>query len=268
MPPVRPPALFERWIQRPSSPRPSITSWTADPNRRVCSNPSPNSTPLTMLMLMTAAASAASSRRSQWTYEPSPIGTPWATTSKTPPTVSPSDARLVDPGDHPRLGLGIGAAQRDGVGLVARAASRRAGSTATPPTSAVNDQTSTPSSARNARATPPAATRAVVSRARRPLEHVADVVEAVLEGAGEVGVAGPHAGHRRRPLVAARRPRPASSAASSSLERLDLHDRRSSSPSRGSRSSSRIGEPSVRPWRTPATISARSCSIAWRAPRP
>ena len=40
-----------------------------------------------------------------------------------------------------------------------------AGSTATPPTSAVNDQASMPSSRRKARATPPAATRAAVSRA-------------------------------------------------------------------------------------------------------
>src|ERR687897_473100 len=36
------------------------------------------------------------------------------------------------------------------------------GSSATPPTSAVNDHTSIPSSARKARATPPAATRAAV----------------------------------------------------------------------------------------------------------
>src|SRR5690348_18119099 len=34
------------------------------------------------LPILTAAASAASSRRSHWTYEPSPIGTPLATTSK------------------------------------------------------------------------------------------------------------------------------------------------------------------------------------------
>ena len=163
-PPVRPPALFERWIQRPPSPRPSMTSWTCDPNRRVCSKPSPNSTPLTMLMLITAAARAASSRRSQWTYDPSPIGSPWATTSNTPPTVSPferaSSIRAII-----RVSAS-GSGQRSGE---ASAASRgrlaASGSTATPPTSAVNDQTSTPSSARNARATPPAATRAAVSRA-------------------------------------------------------------------------------------------------------
>ena len=31
---------------------------------------------------------------------------------------------------------------------------------------------------------------------------------------------------------------------------------------------SAIGLPSVRPWRTPEMISARSCSIFWRRPRP
>src|SRR6478672_1779200 len=147
-PPVSPPALFVRWIQRPPSPRPSITSWTAEPNRRVCSNPSPISTPFTMLMLITAAASAASSRRSQWTYDPSPIGSPWATTSNTPPTVSPperaQDGPRHAPGRNPGRGLAGGGA----------------------------------------------------------LEDVANVVEPVFQGADEVGVAGPDAGDRGRPLVA------------------------------------------------------------------
>ena len=66
-PPVRPPALLLRCTHVPSSRRPSMTSWTCDPNRRVCSNPRPSSTPLTMLMPITAAARAASRRRSQWT---------------------------------------------------------------------------------------------------------------------------------------------------------------------------------------------------------
>jgi hypothetical protein len=39
--------LFVRWIHVPSSRRPPITSWTCDPKRRVCSNPSPISTPFT-----------------------------------------------------------------------------------------------------------------------------------------------------------------------------------------------------------------------------
>ena len=59
-----------------------------------------------------------------------------------------------------------------------------------------------PSSRRNARATPPAATRAVVSRADERSSDVADVVEAVLERAGEVRVAGPDARDRLGALVA------------------------------------------------------------------
>ena len=59
-----------------------------------------------------------------------------------------------------------GSGQRSGLSSAsARVRVHRAGSTATPPTSAVNDQTSIPSSARRRRATAPAATRAVVSRA-------------------------------------------------------------------------------------------------------
>ncbi len=117
-----------------------------------------------MLMLMTAAASAASSRRSQWTYEPSPIGRPWTTTSNTPPTVSPaeraSSIRAIIAASASGSGQRSGDASASSRGRV-----QLAGSTATPPTSAVNDHVSIPSSRRNARATPPAATRAAVSRA-------------------------------------------------------------------------------------------------------
>ncbi len=117
-----------------------------------------------MLMLMTAAASAASSRRSQWTYEPSPMGSPWTTTSKTPPTVSPADRASSMRAIIAASASGSG--QRSGESSASsRGRVQLAGSTATPPTSAVNDHASMPSSRRNARATPPAATRAAVSRA-------------------------------------------------------------------------------------------------------
>ena len=163
-PPVNPPALLVRWTQRPASSRPSMTSWTCEPNRRVCSNPRPNSTPLTMLMLMTAAARAASRRRSQWTYDPSPIGSPCTTTSKTPPTVSPADRASSIRAIIAASASGSG--QRSGeTSASSRVRVAFAGSRATPPTSAVNDQTSIPSSRRKARATAPAATRAAVSRA-------------------------------------------------------------------------------------------------------
>ena len=154
-------------------------------------------------------------------------------------------ARLVDPGDHRRLGLGVRAAQRRRVGLVPRAASPVAGSTATPPTSAVNDQTSMPSSRRNARATPPAATRAAVSRAdarsrtfRTSLKpYLSAPARSAWPGRTRVtGVA------RLLPSAAAA----ASSAASSSLSASTCMTRVQFSQSRFA-TSSRIGEPSVSP---------------------
>ena len=70
-----------------------------------------------------------------------------------------------------------GSGQRSGE---ASASSRdrvhRAGSTATPPTSAVNDQTSIPSSRRNARAIASGGDPRRRLAGGRPLEHVADVV--------------------------------------------------------------------------------------------
>ena len=95
---------------------------------------------------------------------PEPDRSPWTTTSNTPPTVSPaeraSSMRAIIAASASGSGQRSGeasASSRDRVAF--------AGSTATPPTSAVNDQVSMPSSRRNARATPPAATRAAVSRA-------------------------------------------------------------------------------------------------------
>ena len=264
-PAVSPPALFERWIQRPASPRPSMTSWTCEPKRRVCSKPSPSSTPLTMLMLMTAAASAASRRRSQWTYDPSPMGTPVATTSNTPPTVSPasraSSMRAII------AASASGSGQRRGdASASSRERLARAGSTATPPTSAVNDHTSMPSSRRNARATPPAATRAAVSRADARSSTLRTSSWPYLSAParspwpGRTRVTGVD---RLSPPSAAATSAAASSSDSGSTCMTFVQFSQSLLATR-----SRIGEPSVRPCRTPATISARSCSICWRAPRP
>ena len=242
-----------------------MTSWTPEPNRRVCSKPRPNSTPLTMLMLMTAAARAVSSRRSQWTYEPSPIGSPWTTTSNTPPTVSP-----LDRASSMRAIIAVsasGSGQRSGD---ASASSRErvalAGSRATPPTSAVNDQHSMPSAARKARATPPAATRAAVSRA----EARSSTLRTSLKPYFSAPARSAWPGRTRVTGVARLLPPSAasySSAASSSVRAPTCMTRVQFSQSR-LRTSRRIGEPSVRPWRTPPRISARSCSMVWRAPRP
>ncbi len=108
---------------------------------------------------------------------------------------------LVDAGDHRRLGVRVGAAQRRGVGLVARA--RRAGRIDGHATDLRRERPDL--DAELAQEGPGHGPRRDPCRclARgRSLEHVAHVVEAVLERAGEVGVAGPDAGDRRRPLVA------------------------------------------------------------------
>ena len=96
-----------------------------------------------------------------------------------------------------------GSGQRSGdASASSRERVARAGSSATPPTSAVNDQTSMPELAKE-RARDAAGRDAGGRLARgRTLQDVADVVEAVLEGAGQVGVTGSDAGDRRRALVA------------------------------------------------------------------
>ncbi len=265
MPPVRPPALFERWIHAPLASRPSITSWTSEPSRRVCSKPSPSSTPFTLWMLMTAAATAPSSRRSQWTWLPRPIGSPWATTSKTPPTVFPR-ARASSIRATIRASAS-GSGQRSGLASVsARLRVQLAGSTATPPTSAVNDQTSIPSTARNARQTAPAATRAAVSRAEARSRTGRTSLKPYFRAPARSACPG-----RSRVTGCARllpsAARPASSPAWVAVSGSTCITRVQFSQSRF-RIRSRIGEPIVSPCRIPARISARSCSIAWRAPRP
>ena len=110
-------------------------------------------------------------------------------------------AGLVDPGDHPRLGIGVGAAQRARVGLVARArrVCRIHGDAADlgrerPDLDAeLGEERPRDGAGRDARGR--------LAR-RRSLQHVAHVVEAVLERAGEVGVPGPDPRDGRRALVA------------------------------------------------------------------
>ena len=200
MPPVRPPALLVPWCQRPSS-RPVMTSCTADPRRRVCSKPRPNSTPLTALMETIACASAPSRRRSHCTWLPRPSGTPVATTSKTPPSVSPAD-RASSMAATMRASA---AASRQRRGLASASSRERggaSGSAATSPTATVWLQTSMPSSPRKARQTAPAATRIVVSRAEARSRTSRTSSKSYLTAPGQVGVAGPDARHGARPLVA------------------------------------------------------------------
>ena len=266
MPPSRPPALFVCRLHSPAESRPSITSMTAEPKDLVCSNPSPSSTPLTMGMLMTAPASAASRRRSQWTWLPRPIGTPVAIASKTPPAVSPaaraSSMRAIIRSSAAASG------QRSGLASVSsRDRVAAAGSSATPATSAVNDQTSMPSWASSARATAPAATRAAVSRAEARSSTLRTSPNPYFTAPAR------SAWPALRCVIGMAFLSPASAIAASSeacssvsgsicMTRVQLTQSRF-------RRSSRIGDPMVRPWRTPPSISARSCSMdVLRAPRP
>ena len=206
-----------------------------------------------MLMLITAAASAASSRRSQWTYDPSPIGSAVDHDLEHAADRVAVRARLVDAGDHRRLGVGIRAAQRRGVRLVAGA-----GGAGRVDRHAADLGRERPDlDAQLAQERPRDAARGD-PRGRlargRALERVAHVVEAVLERAGEVGVPGPDAGDRRGRACCRPRRAAASSAASSSLSGPTCITRVQFAQSRLS-TSSRIGEPSVRPCRTPDRIS-------------
>ena len=257
--------MFVRWIHAPAGSRPSITSWTSDPSSRVCANPSPISTPFTLWMLMIAPASAPSRRRSQWTWLPRPMGSPWATTSKTPPTVLPIERASSIRATIRASASGSG--QRRGLASdSARVRVAPAGSRATPPTSAVKDQTSMPSAPRNARHTAPAATRAAVSRA----EARSSTGRASLKPYFTAPARSAWPGRSRVTGCARRLPSAARMASSSDwaaesgstcITRVQFSQSRF-------RTRSRIGEPIVSPCRTPARISARSCSIVCRAPRP
>src|SRR5204863_858683 len=85
MPPSVPPA---RLVARASPGR--ISSCTSEPLRRAASKPSPSPTPFTAGIDIRACASRPSSFRSHDTCEPRPTGAPSATTSTTPPSVSPA----------------------------------------------------------------------------------------------------------------------------------------------------------------------------------
>ena len=215
-------------------------------------NPSPTSTPFTDWMDIKAAARRASSFRSQCTYDPTPRGTPYASTSKTPPTESFSFLRrsisATMASDAPA------SAQRTGD---ASTASRSAGSGGFPraftrPICTTCDSTSIPSSVRNALQRAPAATRAAVSRAlarsrtlrtsSKPYFNVP--TRSACPGRGRVsrfvGSGSPSAAMSSRYLV------------SNSTFGIVIA----------------TGAPKVRPCRTPARRSKASASNRWRPPRP
>ncbi len=144
----------------------SISSWTSEPRRRAASKPRPISTPFMAWIDMSAPARRPSSRRSQATWLPSPTGTPRATTSNTPPSVSParraasiaSIIRRSASGSSVRNGESSTAAFRS-------TGSSAAGVAATSPSRTTWLPIVMPNSASRRFAMAPAATRAVVSRA-------------------------------------------------------------------------------------------------------
>jgi len=87
-----PPSIPPARLVRRATPRSvvSISSWATEPRRVAVVKPSPTSTPLMAWMDISAPASRASSRRSQWVKLPRPGGSPKASTSTTPPSVSPA----------------------------------------------------------------------------------------------------------------------------------------------------------------------------------
>ncbi len=161
VPPLRP---EER--RMPSGPG-TISSCAWEPGTRARAKPSPNSTPLMAWIPMSAPASRASSRRSPCTCEPSPTGTPCATTSTTPPRVSPSlcawsicaTIASLAAASRQRTGSASSRATSPGSGTVPYGACAA-------PSSTTCETISTPVvSRRYERATVPSATRAAVSRA-------------------------------------------------------------------------------------------------------
>ncbi len=189
--------------------------------------PSPISTPFTAWIPITAAASRASSRSSFAAYDAEPGRHARSRAPRRrPPTVS----------------------------RVARASSMRARSRSSSTVDACDRDAD-----RCEQRLRDGAGRDVHRRVarRRALERVAHVVVAVLEHAGEVGVAGPRQRHRLRPLAR----RLAFRAATGYIPHVQFLWSRL-------RTTSASGVPSVRPCRSPASTSTRSCSICCRGERP
>ena len=109
--------------------------------------------------------------------------------------------RLVDPGDHRGLRLGIRAAERGGIGVVAR--QRRPRRVHGHAADFRGERPDLDAELAKERPRDPAGRDPCRGLPRRcSLEDVADVAEAVLQRPGQVGVAGPDARHGRRALVA------------------------------------------------------------------
>ena len=171
MPPSMPPARLVRRPQLGSSGSTSSCTWL--PRRSMAPNPSPISTPLTAWMPITAAASAASSRVSHSALEPSPMGSPSATTTKLPPIESPSSIARSTSARMRSSASGSGQRRGDGSrrSRSAQPSGTRAAGSSTPPNARTGPswstklQMRTPATASSWAQTEPAATRGAVERA-------------------------------------------------------------------------------------------------------
>ena len=260
IPPSIPPARAVRRRSPPSAPR-SISSCAWEPRRDALSKPSPTSTPLMAWMPISAPASRESSRRSQWTWLPSPGGSPYASTSTTPPRVSPSFCAASI--SATMAALAAGSRQRTG-SASSRADVVRLGPDAVGSGGAADgDDVGRPAGhrgpgARNACATAPRATRAAVSRALarsstgRASSNPYFCIPARSAWPGRGRVSG------------ALRARPARvSAGTGSALMTCSHFGHSVLPIRTA-----TGPPWVRPCRTPPSSSTSSRSKVIRAPLP
>src|SRR5690606_1591026 len=237
-----------------------ISSCAAEPRERAWVNPSPISTPLIAWMDISAAASRASSLRSQWTWLPSPGGTPYASTSTTPPRVSASF--LAASTSATIAALASGSRQRSGSASTRAASSgcgTRPGLTSTLPRAATRETIRTPSPcSSSARAPVPSATRAAVSRAlarsstgrasRQP--YFCIPARSACPGRGRVS--------------GALRASPSSSPGSTGSAAMTCSHLGHSVLA----TCTATAPPMVRPWRTPPTNVTSSASNFMRAPRP
>ena len=200
-------------------------------------------------MLINACASRPSILRSQCTWLPRPIGTRSTRPSTTPPSVSPalrasSIAATI-------FSAPAASAHRTGDSSTAFQSISGGTSASTSPICTVWLRNSIPSSSSSRLHTAPTATRAAVSRALARSSTLRTSSKSYFTMPARSAWPG-----RRRVTFWI----------SLSIGSIDI----CSVQFTQSRFwiDSAIGLPSVLPWRTPDMISARSCSIFWRRPRP
>ena len=170
----------------------------AEPGRRAASKPSPISTPFTAGIDMRSAASRPSSFRSQLHVAAEPEhAAPRATTSTSPPRVSPASLASSIRRTHRRLGGRVEHAHRGAVGggVERRRAATRAARRGCRPSDTTWLPISTPNSSSSRRARAPAATRAAVSRALARSRMSRASRRSYLRTPDQVGVARTRAGH-------------------------------------------------------------------------